>query len=472
MKQVFKRPQSLKDVPFHFCPGCHHGTIHRLVAEALDQFHLRERTIGVAGVGCSVFVYEYFDIDVAEAPHGRAPAVATGLKRVLPDRIIFTYQGDGDLASIGMSEIVHTANRGENITVIFVNNTVYGMTGGQMAPTTLLGQQTTTSPYGRDFHQDGYPIRMAEMLATLEGMAFSARVALNTPANLQKAKKAVRQAFEMQMNDMGFTFVELLSACPTNWGLNPQEVNRADRKRADPLFPAGGLQRAEGNGPPLKNRVPGIRGAEGSSNRLSVFSLEPLNPRPLEPFFWELTDASRNHHGRGGRTGNHGDRHPPGPGRLSGKSERNLPAGLRRREAGRIGGLHGGHLFRRDRLADRRLPRILHRHEQIFPAKYAPRIKPGGFLLLNSSLIDPREVPRQDLDVLAVPSLELAKSLGNDRLANMVVIGAFVAKTRVVSLDSLISALSRVFDEKYHHLLPANAEAIRKGAACAPPGVS
>ena len=191
--------------------------------------------------------------------------MATGLKRVLPDRIVFTYQGDGDLAAIGMSEIVHTANRGENITVIFVNNTVYGMTGGQMAPTTLLGQQTTTSPYGRDFHQDGYPIRMAEMLATLEGVAFSARVALNSPANLQKAKKAVKQAFEMQMNNMGFTIVELLSACPTNWGMTPREVNRTDRERADPLFPAGGVQREEGNGSPLKNRVQGFEGPRGQA---------------------------------------------------------------------------------------------------------------------------------------------------------------------------------------------------------------
>jgi 2-oxoglutarate ferredoxin oxidoreductase subunit beta len=247
MKQVFKRPQSLRDIPFHFCPGCHHGTIHRLVAEAIDQYHLRERTIGVAGVGCAVFIYEYFDIDAAEAPHGRAPAVATGLKRVLPDRIIFTYQGDGDLASIGMSEIVHTANRGENITVIFVNNTVYGMTGGQMAPTTLLGQQTTTSPYGRDFGQDGYPIRMAEMLATLEGTAFSARVALNTPANLMKAKKAVRQAFEMQKNDMGFTFVELLSSCPTNWGLNPMKANERVEKELIPYFPLGVFKERKGS---------------------------------------------------------------------------------------------------------------------------------------------------------------------------------------------------------------------------------
>jgi len=246
MKQVFKRPATLKDVAFHFCPGCHHGTIHRLVAEAIDHFNLRERTIGVAGVGCSVFVYEYFDIDVAEAPHGRAPAVATGLKRALRDRIVFTYQGDGDLASIGMSEIVHTANRGENITVIFVNNTVYGMTGGQMAPTTLLGQQTTTSPYGRDFLQAGYPIRMAEMLATLEGTSFSARVALNTPANLMKAKKAVRRAFEMQANDLGFSFVELLSSCPTNWGLNPIRANERVEKELIPYFPLGTFKERKG----------------------------------------------------------------------------------------------------------------------------------------------------------------------------------------------------------------------------------
>ncbi len=239
MKQVFGRPACLKDVPFHFCPGCHHGVVHRLVADALDHYNLREKTIGIAGVGCSVFVYEYFNIDVAEAPHGRAPAVATGLKRVLNDRIIFTYQGDGDLASIGMSEIVHTANRGENITVIFVNNTVYGMTGGQMAPTTLLGQQTTTSPYGRDFLDNGYPIRMAEMLATLEGVSLSARVALNTPANVLKAKKLVRQAFEMQMKDMGFTFVEFLSACPTNWGMNALKANERVEKELIPYFPLG-----------------------------------------------------------------------------------------------------------------------------------------------------------------------------------------------------------------------------------------
>lgn len=239
MKQVFRRPSSLVDVPFHFCAGCHHGLIHRLVAEAIDHFNLRERTIGVAGVGCSVFIYEYFDIDVLEAPHGRAPAVATGLKRVLPERFIFTYQGDGDLASIGMSEIMHTANRGENITVIFVNNTVYGMTGGQMAPTTLLGQETTTSPYGRDFQQAGYPFRMAELIAYLGGTSYAARVAVHNAAHVLKAKKIVRQAFEMQIKGKGFSFVEFLSACPTNWGMKPEQALRRIENELIPFFPLG-----------------------------------------------------------------------------------------------------------------------------------------------------------------------------------------------------------------------------------------
>ncbi len=239
MKQVFKRPETLIKTTTHFCPGCHHGTVHRLVAEAIDRLGVREDTIGVAGVGCGVFLYDYLAVDVCEAPHGRAPAVATGIKRVNPEKIVFTYQGDGDLASIGMSEVVHTANRGENITVIFVNNSVYGMTGGQMAPTTLLGQQTTTSPRGRDFHYDGYPIRMAEMLATLEGVAFAARVAVDKPANLRKAKQAVNTAFEMQAKNMGFTFVELLSACPTNWYMTPLAALRRIEEEMIPYYPLG-----------------------------------------------------------------------------------------------------------------------------------------------------------------------------------------------------------------------------------------
>ncbi len=239
MKLVFDHPKSLKETPFHFCPGCHHGLIHRLVAEAIDHYDLQETCIGVASVGCSVFMYNYFDVDVVEAPHGRAPAVATGVKRVHPDKIVFSIQGDGDLAAIGTSEIIHTANRGENITIIFVNNTTYGMTGGQMAPTTLLGQVTTTSPYGREFQQDGYPIRMAEMLATLEGAAYVARVAVDKPANLMKATRSIREAFRLQKEGMGFSFVEVLSACPTDWKMNPDDANKRVEEEMIPYFPLG-----------------------------------------------------------------------------------------------------------------------------------------------------------------------------------------------------------------------------------------
>ena len=232
----------MADKQFHFCPGCHHGIVHRLVAEALDHFSLREKTIGIASVGCSVFLYDYFTVDVIEAPHGRAAAVATGTKRVLRDHIVFTYQGDGDLAAIGTAEVIHAANRGDNITVIFVNNSIYGMTGGQMAPTTLLGQRSTTSPYGRDNQRDGYPIKMTEMLAALEGPSLVARVAVNTPGNVKQARKVIRRAFQMQIEGKGFSFVEVLSSCPTNWGMTPVEANRRIAEEMIPYFPLGTLK--------------------------------------------------------------------------------------------------------------------------------------------------------------------------------------------------------------------------------------
>jgi 2-oxoglutarate ferredoxin oxidoreductase subunit beta len=239
MQQVFHRPVSLKDVQTHFCPGCHHGTIHRLVAEALDHFGVQQRTIGVASVGCSVFLYAYFDVDVVEAPHGRASAVATGVKRARPDAFVFTYQGDGDLAAIGTAEIIHAANRGEDITVVFVNNTTYGMTGGQMAPTTLVGQKTSTSPYGRQREKDGAPIRMAELLAQLEGVAYSCRVAVDSPKNLMVAAREIKTAFRYQVEGKGFSFVEVLSSCPTNWGMDPITANGRVGAEMIPYFPLG-----------------------------------------------------------------------------------------------------------------------------------------------------------------------------------------------------------------------------------------
>jgi 2-oxoglutarate/2-oxoacid ferredoxin oxidoreductase subunit beta len=239
MKQIFKRPKALVDIPSHFCPGCHHGIIHRLVAECIDLYGLREKTIGVASVGCSVFLYDYFDADVVEAPHGRAAAVATGVKRARPDNFVFTYQGDGDLAAIGTAEIIHAANRGERITVIFVNNTVFGMTGGQMAPTTMSGQETTTTPFGRDLETNGFPIKMSELLTELPGSTFVARAAVNNPKNLMKAKKLLRRAFEVQINGEGFSFVEFLSACPTNWKMTPKQATERVQEEMIPYFPLG-----------------------------------------------------------------------------------------------------------------------------------------------------------------------------------------------------------------------------------------
>jgi 2-oxoglutarate ferredoxin oxidoreductase subunit beta len=239
MKQTFKRPKALVDIPFHFCPGCHHGIIHRLVAECIDLYGLREKTIGVASVGCSVFLYDYFNTDVVEAPHGRAPAVATGVKRARPDNFVFTYQGDGDLAAIGTAEIIHAANRGEHITVIFVNNTVFGMTGGQMAPTTMSGQETTTTPFGRDLETNGFPIKMSELLTELPGSTFVARTAVNNPKNLMKAKKILKRAFEVQTNGEGFSFVEFLSACPTNWKMTPKQAAERVQEEMIPYFPLG-----------------------------------------------------------------------------------------------------------------------------------------------------------------------------------------------------------------------------------------
>lgn len=224
MKTVFDRPNALQDTQFHYCPGCTHGIIHRLVAEALDNTGIIDDTIGIASVGCSVFAYNYFNCDMQQAAHGRAPAVATGIKRVLPDKYVFTYQGDGDLASIGTAEIVHAAARGEKITVIFVNNAIYGMTSGQMAPTTLLGQKTTTTPQGRTVHDNGYPIKMSEMLATLPGSAYISRVSVHDPKHILRAKKSIQKAFEVQLQGLGFAMVEVLSTCPVNWGMKPNDA--------------------------------------------------------------------------------------------------------------------------------------------------------------------------------------------------------------------------------------------------------
>ncbi|MBQ6830204.1 MAG: 2-oxoglutarate oxidoreductase [Clostridia bacterium] len=237
---VFDKPHALADVPMHYCPGCTHGIIHRLVAEVIDELGIEGKTIGIAPVGCSVFAYNYFNCDTIEAAHGRAPAVATGVKRSDPENhIVFTYQGDGDLASIGMAETVHAAARNENITVIFVNNAIYGMTGGQMAPTSLVGQVTQTSPYGRDPKLCGYPVRVCEMLAQLEGPEYLERVTVNNVKNIRRAKAAIKKAFQNQVDGKGFSLVEVVSSCPTNWGMTPQAALKWIDEAMLPYYPLG-----------------------------------------------------------------------------------------------------------------------------------------------------------------------------------------------------------------------------------------
>lgn len=239
MSTVFEKPSFLTDTPFHYCPGCTHGIAHRLVAEALGEIGAEGHCVGVAPVGCAVFAYNYFNCDMIEAAHGRAPAVATGIKLTNSDNIVFSYQGDGDLASIGMAEIVHAATRGVNITVIFINNAIYGMTGGQMAPTTLLGQRATTCPSGRSAEVNGYPIRMCEMLATLDGPSYIARCSLADVKNVRQAKKAVLKAFQNQKEGKGFSFVELLSTCPTNWHLSPVQALEYVKNQMTAQYPLG-----------------------------------------------------------------------------------------------------------------------------------------------------------------------------------------------------------------------------------------
>ncbi len=239
MAVVFEKPKALTDAVLHYCPGCTHGIIHRLVAEAIDELGIQGKTIGIAPVGCSVMAYDYFDIDMVQAAHGRAPAVATGVKRANPENIVFTYQGDGDLAGIGTAETVHSAARGENITIIFVNNAIYGMTGGQMAPTTLPGQVTQTSPYGRDTQSVGFPLKVCELLSNVDGATYLERVAVNNVKNVKNAKKAIKKAFQYQVEGKGFSLIEVVSTCPTNWGMTPQNALNWLEENMIPYYPLG-----------------------------------------------------------------------------------------------------------------------------------------------------------------------------------------------------------------------------------------
>ncbi len=248
MAIVFEKPKAMADVPMHYCPGCSHGIVHRIIAEILDELEIEGSTVGVAPVGCAVMNYDYFNCDMIQAPHGRAPAVATGVKRAIPENIVFTYQGDGDLIAIGTAETIHSATRGENITIIFINNAIYGMTGGQMAPTSLPNQVTQTSPYGRDIESAGFPIRVCELLSTLDGVALAQRTSVDTIKNINATKKAIKKGFENQINKKGFSIIEIMSTCPTNWGLNPVESITWLQENMLPYYPLGVYKDGEKGG--------------------------------------------------------------------------------------------------------------------------------------------------------------------------------------------------------------------------------
>lgn len=440
----------------HYCPGCGHGVLHKLIAEAIDEFGIQDRAILVGPVGCSVFMYYYMDVGNISASHGRAPAVATGVKRVRPDAIVFTYQGDGDLAAIGGNEILHAANRGESITVFFVNNGIYGMTGGQMAPTTPLGEKTTTSPRGREFGIEGPPMRVCELLDTLDGPAYIERVALTDPKQHMRARKAVRKAFQNQIDGRGFSFVEVLSACPSGWKCSPPEAIQWVEQHMIPIFPLKVFRDVD-------------RKAEIHTHlsKTRVFSKRTAPPEPetqVPPVVGavakgELKEVALTLSGFGGQGV--------------------LFAGLALAEGGVKEGLEvswipsygpemrGGTAHCHLRLSRHSIaspwisrPSSLMAFNQPSIEKFASLLQPGGLLFVNASMV--QDLPdRSDIRIIRVPAYEAAAEMGNAKAANMIMLGAFIEVTRAVEQESILSAFAEHGIKP--NMLQSNREAIEKG---------
>jgi 2-oxoisovalerate ferredoxin oxidoreductase beta subunit len=419
----------------HYCPGCGHGVLHKMIAEALVELGIQDRTVLVNPVGCSVFAYYYLDVGNIQASHGRAPAVATGVKRVHPDSIVVSYQGDGDLAAIGGNEILHSANRGEHITVFFVNNGIYGMTGGQMAPTTPLGEKTTTSPYGRQAAVEGPPIRVCELLATLDAPVYIERVALTDPKHHMRARKAVRRALENQVQGKGFSFVEVLSACPTGWHIAPTEAVHWIEKKMLPIFPLGVYKDASTK---AADSVQDVKKPVAKAKAVEA-ALKPA-PQPGAIARAEAPDVSLKISGFGGQG--------------------ILFAGIALAEAGMREGLHvswipsygpemrGGTAHCHVRLSKGTIASpLINRPTSLLAfnapsvERFGPEILPGGVLMVNSSMI--QEIPElPDIRVIRVPATEAAKNLGNPKVANMIMLGAFLKVTDALNPESILNALS------------------------------
>jgi 2-oxoisovalerate ferredoxin oxidoreductase beta subunit len=440
----------------HYCPGCGHGVLHKLIAEAIDDLGIQDRSILVGPVGCAVFMYYYMDVANIQASHGRAPAVATGVKRVRPEAIVFTYQGDGDLAAIGGNEILHAANRGEPITVFFINNGIYGMTGGQMAPTTPLGQKTTTSPRGRAFSVEGPPMRVCELLATLDGPAYIERVALTDAKQHMRTRKAVRKAFQNQIEGRGFSFVEVLTACPSGWKVTPREAIRWVEQNMYPIFPLKVFKDID--------RSADIRPApvKPRATFKQAVSPEPaVQPPPALGAVarGELKEVALTLSGFGGQGV--------------------LFAGLALAEGAVREGLEvswipsygpemrGGTAHCHLRLSRNSIaspwisrPSSLMAFNQPSVEKFAHEILPGGLLFVNSSMV--QEVPdRSDIRVFRVPAYEAANNLGNPKSANMIMLGAYLEVTRAIEQDSILSAFAEHGIKP--EMLQSNREALEAG---------
>ncbi len=455
--KIYERNTGANKESTHYCPGCGHGVLHKLIAEALDDFHLRERTVLASPVGCSVFAYYYFRMGNVQCAHGRAPAVATGIKRSLPHSIVISYQGDGDLAAIGGNEILQAANRGENMTVFFVNNAIYGMTGGQMAPTTLVGQRTTTSPYGRNPGNEGFPIRMSELISQLEAPVYVERVALTDAKNTNKARRAVRKALQLQMENKGFSLVEVLSACPSGWKMSPVQAKEWINDSLIKQFPLGVYRDRSESVPAAESKRFVFQSAD-LWNKLDIPTQEPLAGAG-QPWAGPQEDPRIKLAGFGGQGV--------------------LVLGLMLAQAGMQSGLHvswipsygpemrGGTANCHVNLSHRRIgspvvsrPTVLVAMNLPSLEKFEEEVAAGGLIMYDSSLID-RPPQRKDVQILAIPATEMADQLGNTRIANMVILGAYIALTGCLSKESIAAALPAVVKRK--NLVPLNLQALEKG---------
>jgi 2-oxoisovalerate ferredoxin oxidoreductase beta subunit len=455
---LYERKPGADKLTTHYCPGCGHGNLHKIIAEAIDDFGIKDRTVIISPVGCSVFAYYYFDCGNVQVAHGRAPAVATGLKRSNPDSIVISYQGDGDIAAIGGNNILQAANRGENITVIFVNNAIYGMTGGQMAPTTLIGQKTMTTPRGRNPHNEGFPLRLSELLSTLESPVYIERVALTDAKNVMKARKAVRKAIQCQIENKGFSMVEALSPCPSGWRMTPVEARKWIVEKMETYFKPGVYKDiTEEREPflPPKLELPssqieeilGIAEAKGEK----VGRSERPEPRYCNP---RIKIA-----GFGGQGV-----------LLLGEAlaESGMRAGYQVTWLPSYGPeMRGGTANCQVIISDGSIgsplvstPDVLIAMNRPSLERFEPDVREGGLIIYNSSLID-IEPKRKDVEVVAIQATEIADELGDTRVANMVVLGAYIAKTRILTKKAVTSAFPIFIKRK--NLIPLNEEAVQRG---------